>query len=38
MKKHAENVHQKLIPGSLLITVNDPKQPSLAKKILNKIF
>ena len=27
MENHAENVHQKLVPDSFLILVNNPKQP-----------
>ena len=42
MKKHAENVHQKLVLDPFLILVNNPKQPLHVKnsfkiKIYNKI-
>ena len=32
-KNHAENVHQKLVPNSLLIFVNNTKQPLHAIKL-----
>ena len=31
-KNHVENVHQKLVPDSFLILVNDPEQTSHARK------
>ena len=38
-ESHAENVHQKLVPGPFLILVNNPKQPLCARNSLkNKIF
>ena len=39
MKNHAENVHQKIVPGLFLILVNNPKQPFYAiNSFKNKIF
>ena len=38
-KDYAENMHQKLIPDSFLILVNNPKQPLHAKySFTNWIF
>ena len=38
-RKHAENVHQKLVPDSFLILVNNPKQPFYARNSFKfKIF
>ena len=38
-KNHAENVHQKLVPDSILILINNPKQPLHAKNSFkNEIF
>ena len=38
-KNHAENVHQKLVPESFLILVNNSKQPLHARNYFrNKIF
>ena len=38
-KKHGENVHQKLIPDSFLILVNNPKQLLNARNsFTNRIF
>ena len=38
MENYAENVHQKLVPG-FLILVNNPKQPLHARNSFkNKIF
>ena len=38
-KKHAENVHQKLIPGRFLILLNNPKEPLHARILFaNQIF
>ena len=33
MQKHAENVHQRLVPDSFLILVKNPKQPLHARNI-----
>ena len=35
-KKHAENVHQKLVLDAFLILVNNQKQPSHVKKLFYK--
>ena len=38
-ENHAENIHQKLVPGPFLILVNNPKQPLHARSSFkNKIF
>ena len=37
-KKHAENVHQKLVTESLLILLNNPKQPLYARNFLWRYF
>ena len=38
-KKHAENVHQKLVPEPFLILAYNPKQPLHARNSFrNKIF
>ena len=39
MENHPENVHQKLVPDSLLILVNNPKQSLHARHLFkSKIF
>ena len=35
-ENHAENVHQKLVPDSFLILVNNPKQPLHARNSFKK--
>ena len=37
MEKHAENVHQKIFKDSLLILVNNPKQPLHSRNSFNTI-
>ena len=36
MKNHAENVHQKLVPGSFFILVNNPKKILLKIRYLER--
>ena len=36
LESHAENLHQKLVPGPFFVLRNNPKQPLLSFK--NKIF
>ena len=36
MENHEENVHQKLVPESFLILLNNPKQPMHVRNSLEK--